>query len=167
MTHFLSEEGSRQSQWRGSLLAFLFGVIITSMAWFVWHESRMSDFNARLEPWAQSEIALALFRHLGANVYVFENRMAKRFWDDHGFDTICLQGSNVTDADMALIAGASDIRALDLSNTGITDKCLSTLATLPNLKHLNLRRTQVTAEGLRQFSKKAPHCLVNDKSWDL
>jgi hypothetical protein len=166
MTKYASEVVSNGVRFRYCVLGFLLGVAVSLAVCILWYQSRLNRLYARLEPWGKSEVALALFRHLGADVYLSYHSMHERFWSGAGFGVINMSGLNLTDADLAMIAGASDIVTLNLSGTKVTDACLPALAALPDLRYLNVRGTKVTDEGLRRFSTIAPQCRVNEGSWD-
>ena len=63
-----------------------------------------------------------------------------------------LSASTVTDKGAALLKGASDLKSLRLSETGVTDAGLDAVATLPQLESLNLYGTQVTNEGVLKLA---------------
>ena len=50
------------------------------------------------------------------------------------------------------------LTTLDLSSTKVSDKTLRVLSNLPNLKTLYLDDTMVSAEGVREFRDRRPHC---------
>jgi hypothetical protein len=163
----MQEDAMRQGRKQGIPfgIGLLCGISLSLIACTAWYATRVHRINARLEPWAKSEVAIVLFQRFGADAYVNDWNMEERFWTDHHFGPIDLSGSNITDSDLATIRGASSIISLNLADTKVTDTCLPALATLPDLKYLNVRRTKVTANGLRQFSKDAPYCDVNGKGW--
>jgi Leucine-rich repeat (LRR) protein len=68
-------------------------------------------------------------------------------------------GKPVTDADLELLAGLTDLKILNLSGTRITDEGLSRLAPLAKLKFLYLFRTEVTDAGLARL-KELPRLEV-------
>ena len=59
-----------------------------------------------------------------------------------------LQGSSVTDKDLAPIAELSDVVAVHLGNTGVTDQGLSYLKTIESLARLHLENTKISDAGL-------------------
>lgn len=70
-----------------------------------------------------------------------------------------LGGVQLTDADLAQLAGLTNLRVLHLEKTPTTDAMLLHLKGLNNLVYLNLYGTQVTDAGLPQL-----HGLANLKS---
>jgi Leucine-rich repeat (LRR) protein len=63
-----------------------------------------------------------------------------------------LAGQQIADADLAPIAGLTNLRKLHLEKTPITDAALAHLKGLTNLTYLNIYGTQVTDAGLPQFA---------------
>lgn len=62
-------------------------------------------------------------------------------------------GLKFGDAGLAKLAAlAANLRWLDLTGTGVTDKGLAQLAAMPHLTRLSLARTTVTNEGLAQLA---------------
>lgn len=60
------------------------------------------------------------------------------------------------DAELAKLAPlAPNLRCLDLTGTGVTDKGLAALATMPHLTRLHLARTAITDAGLMQLTPLA------------
>jgi hypothetical protein len=59
--------------------------------------------------------------------------------------------ARVSDSSLSAIAGLTNLRRLQLSNTAITDMGLKKLSTLKELKSLNLVGTAVTAKGVIQL----------------
>ena len=70
-----------------------------------------------------------------------------------------LAGVQLTDADLAQLAGLTNLRVLHLEKTPTTDAMLTHLKGLKNLTYLNLYGTQVTDAGLPQLKE-----LTNLKS---
>jgi len=66
--------------------------------------------------------------------------------------SVDLSASSVTDASIALLAPAKDLKMVRLSETGITDASIDTLVKLKNLESINLYGTKVTDEGVRKLS---------------
>ena len=50
------------------------------------------------------------------------------------------------------------LTTLDLSSTKVSDETLRVLSNLPNLKTLYLDDTMVSAEGVKEFRERRPHC---------
>ena len=63
-----------------------------------------------------------------------------------------LSGMNVTDQEMSLIAGFSNLRQLNLNYTGITDKGLKEIAGLKELTMIMLSGTEVSASGVASLT---------------
>lgn len=65
--------------------------------------------------------------------------------------TVVLQMANgdVDDATLANLRGMTELRELDLSDTGVSDAGLPLLARLPRLERLRLRKTRITDEGFK------------------
>ncbi|MEO6567906.1 MAG: hypothetical protein ABIO94_04015, partial [Opitutaceae bacterium] len=62
-----------------------------------------------------------------------------------------LAGVQMTDADLAQLAGLVNLRVLHLEKTPTTDAMLAHLKGLKNLTYLNLYGTQITDTGLPQL----------------
>jgi hypothetical protein len=99
-------------------------------------------------------------------------------------NNVVLQETNVTDADVAQLAGLTTLVELDLNGTQVGDPGLASLSELtnlgylylnraqigdaalvhlgrlPNLKELRLGGTQVTDEGVESLTRALPHCKV-------
>jgi len=98
--------------------------------------------------------------------------------------TVDLSATKVTDASVALLASAENLRLIRLAETGVTDASLDTLlklqklesinlygtkvtnagvlklAGLPNLKRLYLWQTEVTPETVATLKEKLPGCEI-------
>lgn len=66
--------------------------------------------------------------------------------------TVDLSASSITDASVALLATATDLRMIRLSETGITDAAIDTLVKLQKLESVNFYGTKVTDEGVKKLS---------------
>jgi len=62
-----------------------------------------------------------------------------------------LSSTSISDASVALLAPAENLRMIRLSETAITDASLEILAGLGNLESINLYGTQVTDEGVKRL----------------
>jgi hypothetical protein len=98
--------------------------------------------------------------------------------------TLDLSATKVTDASVAKLAGATNLKQIRLAETGITDASIDTLlklktlesinlygtkvtnagvmklAGLPNLKRLYLWQTEVTPETIAALKLKLPNCEI-------
>jgi uncharacterized membrane protein len=82
--------------------------------------------------------------------------------DDDGFKkiesvipqlvTVDLSATKVTDATVALLSSAENLRLIRLAETGVTDVSLETLLKLQKLESINLYGTQVTDAGVRKLA---------------
>jgi hypothetical protein len=73
---------------------------------------------------------------------------------------IVLQGTGITDDDLAHLRAFPQLRRLDLSNTRITDAGLLYLADMDQLQSLNLTGTRVTDRGARNLRRALPNLQV-------
>jgi serine/threonine protein kinase/uncharacterized membrane protein len=73
-----------------------------------------------------------------------------------------LEGTQVTGAGLAHLR-AGKLHAINLNKTGMTDDGLEHLRKQVELKHVHLRKTKVTAEGVRALSMALPKCKIE---WD-
>ena len=62
-----------------------------------------------------------------------------------------LSATSVTDASIAKLAAATDLRMVRLSETGITDASMDTLVKLTKLESVNLYGTKVTDAGVKKL----------------
>ena len=56
-----------------------------------------------------------------------------------------------------------ELRVLLMSYTGISDEGLTHLRTLKRLETLDIRKTRVTAAGVKQLQEAIPDCTIH---WD-
>jgi hypothetical protein len=63
-------------------------------------------------------------------------------------------------ADLAHLKRLTQLEALDLTITGLTDAGLAHLAGLTALKYLELDGTQVTKAGVGKLKKALPECTI-------
>jgi len=63
-----------------------------------------------------------------------------------------LSSTSISDASVALLAPAENLRMVRLSETDITDAALDTLVELANLESINLYGTKVTDEGVKKLA---------------
>ncbi len=74
-----------------------------------------------------------------------------------------LEGSAVTDADLARLVHLPGLESLDLSNTGITDAALDHVRAAPTLETLILIGTKVTPAAVKRLKKDMPDLTVQTK----
>ena len=72
----------------------------------------------------------------------------------------------MTDAGLEHLKGLSNLRSLDLSNTGVTDAGLEHLKGLKSLRSLDLRHTKVSDEGVSRLQEALPDCKIEMAWWD-
>jgi uncharacterized membrane protein len=65
--------------------------------------------------------------------------------------SVDLSATRVTDAAVAQLAGAKDLRLIRLAETGVTDASVDTLLGLPALESINLYGTKVTDAGVSRL----------------
>ncbi len=63
-----------------------------------------------------------------------------------------LSATGISDAAIAHLAGAENLRLIRLAETAVTDAATETLATLPRLESVNLYGTKVTDEGVLKLA---------------
>ena len=73
---------------------------------------------------------------------------------------LALGGSNVSDAGLAHLKGLTQLRELGLSRTRVSDAGLAQLKGLTNLQLLGLARTTVTDKGVAELKKALPKVSV-------
>lgn len=93
------------------------------------------------------EAAVAKIEALGGRVY--------RTPDDQ-VDIVVLQGPQVTDATLPMLAALPTLRSLDLDHSQVTDEGLKQLLALGQLEEVSLRRTRVTPAGAAAFKEQHP-----------
>ena len=70
------------------------------------------------------------------------------------------ENPQLTDSWTKDLSQLSRLLVLVLNETNITDEALKNLATCQSLRELKVRKTKVTAEGIRQFKQALPKCIV-------
>jgi hypothetical protein len=110
--------------------------------------TRLREWNAVLQllasmPSASLEAEGAMTDDMLRDVARIETVMSLNLSSSH----------SITDEGVAHLAGASNLRRLDLTNTGITDRGLAVLAALPHLESLSLAMTNVTDEGMAVLAR--------------
>jgi len=66
--------------------------------------------------------------------------------------TIDLSATKITDAAIAQLEGAENLRLIRLAETAVTDAAIDTLITLPSLESINLYGTNVTDAGVMKLT---------------
>lgn len=113
--------------------------------------------------------AAVTFESQQSSNVIFTAVSMKKNLDDAGFEKISpllpqlveadLSGTIITDASVAKLAGAPELRKLRLAETAVTDASIDTLVKLEKLESLNLYGTKVTNEGVLKLA-----ALTNLKS---
>jgi hypothetical protein len=67
----------------------------------------------------------------------------------------------VTGPGLEHLSGLSQLRKLNLYDSGMTDAGLKYLAGLAQVRDLNLQRNQVTLAGIRKLQKALPDCVIH------
>lgn len=79
----------------------------------------------------------------------FENSIGDVIAKTNQLERLGIQGKEIDDAFLDKIKSL-DLRGLDVSGTSISDRGLKIIAgSFPNIEHLDLRRTKITADGIR------------------
>jgi hypothetical protein len=77
-------------------------------------------------------------------------------------DTLKLDRTQISDAQLTDLGALKSLRYLDLSVTVVTDAGLEILAAQKNLKHIDLGSTpKVTAAGVAKLRKALPDCRID------
>ena len=66
-------------------------------------------------------------------------------------EAVCLQGSQISDAQVQIFAGSSRLRSLDLSSTQVTDRLATSLASCNHLQTLDVADTYISPDGIRSL----------------
>ena len=72
-----------------------------------------------------------------------------------------LRGAQITDADLALLAGLPALAIVSLRGTAVTDAGLEHLKELTQLKHLYLWQTKTTEAGVAKLKKALPNADIS------
>ena len=91
------------------------------------------------------------------NVKNTQPRDLTRFTNLQALD---LSGTDVTDAGLKDLASLTHLQALSLSVTKVTDAGLKELARLTNLQRIDLTGTMVTHFGMNELQTKLPSCQI-------
>lgn len=143
---------SKRRWFQFSLLALL---VVTSLAcvvlaWLAYERNEVGKRAAQI----------AALRKLGARLEFdssqpFRPNWLRPFLNDQStgevVEVLFFRG-NVTDADLALLAGMMKIKRLDIHGSKVTDVGLQQLSPLRNLEMLDLHGTQVTNAGLTHLT---------------
>jgi len=73
-----------------------------------------------------------------------------------------LQGAEITDEDLRLLADLSGLETLNLRGTSITDSGIAHIWNLDQLKSLELRGTKVTGSGLQNLPRNLEALVLTD-----
>jgi hypothetical protein len=102
------------------------------------------------------------FEYRGSNQLTFTAASLRGAMDDTAFKklipvlsnltTLDLSNTKITDATVAQLTPAKDLRMIRLSETGITDAAIETLVKLPALGSINLYGTKVTDAGVAKLA---------------
>ena len=77
-------------------------------------------------------------------------------------DAVDLRDTQITDAGLIHLKGMTKLVNLHLDGTSITDAGLVHLKELTNLKALYISETQVTDVGIAELQKALPNCTIID-----
>jgi hypothetical protein len=69
---------------------------------------------------------------------------------------VVLDNTPVTDAGVAHLEGLTNLTALHLYGTRVTNRCRGTLKKLPRLKTVDLRATQITPAAIAELRRELP-----------
>ena len=72
----------------------------------------------------------------------------------------CQDPRHLPCAGLEYLRGLTNLEAIDLENTKVTDAGLVHLKGLTNLQSLNLRHTQVTDAGVKKLQQALPKCKI-------
>jgi len=77
---------------------------------------------------------------------------------------VSVDGTAVTNDDLAQLGSLSHLQGIDISNTQITDAGLDHLAKNPNLQYVNAHKTNLTEGFVSDLRKRRPNLVVDWKS---
>jgi WD40 repeat protein len=95
--------------------------------------------------------AVAAIKKLGAEL---------KLRSDATVSSLSFEGTQVADADLALLRKLARLHGLDLSGTQISDAGLAHLKDLPHLERLGLNDTQVTVDGVKRLKQARPNLQI-------
>ena len=81
--------------------------------------------------------------------------------DEGEVDSVFLNGTQATDADLAHLSGVTALEMLWLRDTRVTDADLAHLSGVTALETLDLSDTQVTDGGVGELQKALPNCEIS------
>ena len=88
--------------------------------------------------------------------------MANILYEDVGRVTgVSLDGTTVSDDDLAKLASLSLLQGIDISRTGITDAGLSHLEAMPQLRYINAQRTGLSELAVRELKRRRPSLVID------
>ena len=137
-----------------------------------WHPRQLLDRQLARHPWLDRAIRRVGIDHFGNVVVVRISQNWSGQQPNVGaatmaqigrlrrLDILSLDGTTVTDADLAALKDLADLRYLVLSDTNITDAGLVHLAGLLNLATLHVGGTKVTAAGVARLKRALPALLA-------
>lgn len=113
--------------------------------------TRVTDEGLRALP------PLPKLKYLGLSyTSVSDAGLAAALKDVSSLEILWLEGTQITDAILALLKDAKRLVHLSLDGTRVTDAGLKYLSALPALLDVSIERTAVTAEGLAALKQATP-----------
>lgn len=99
---------------------------------------------------------------LGLAKTFITNNVAKELFTNWNLSSLNLKGNRITDAAFATVdcTKMSNLHALDLSQTEITDATLGVLMKLPNLRILVVDQNNLSSDAITQLLKKPSLCYL-------
>jgi len=92
----------------------------------------------------------------------FVGELRQWLWRDFfdAVDRVALPEAQITDVEVAQIAGLKQLTLLNLHNTQVTDAGLKSLRGLSKLEYLGLAGTRVTDQGVEELQNALPNCKI-------
>ena len=78
----------------------------------------------------------------------------------HSLWGLAISGTAVTDVGLSKLSVLGKLHTFDFEDSALTDAGLKTLGNYKNLKEVRIRRTKVTAQGVKDFQAAVPDCRV-------